>query len=155
MEARFNRSNRFANENKGSSVLNLQKKVEHRRSVSRPVEQKTAPDLTDLMNDMFFGTPEKKVYNLTGGNDELKESNKNGNKEEIDEFDTSTRSTNSRLTQEWLEEAKRMVALSPTRSESPSRLGGSPRFAGSQLQPARLSLSTYDRRDPASRSARR
>ncbi|XP_031278731.1 uncharacterized protein LOC116137186 isoform X1 [Pistacia vera] len=72
--------------------------------------------------------------------------------DEEDDFDDSTRSNSSRLTQEWLEEAKRMVASSPSRSESPSRLVGSPRFAAAQ---ARLSVSSIDRRDPLSRSARR
>ncbi|KAK1377302.1 Nitrate transmembrane transporter [Heracleum sosnowskyi] len=148
---RFNR-NSFANEVKvgaGSPNGLQQKKIIGNR---RSVVEKQAPDLTDFMNDMFFGTAtnEKKVYNLTG-------SDKEDGSAEYD-YDSSTRSNNSRLTQEWLEEAKRMVASSPTRgSESPSRFGGSPKYARpqAQYQPPRLSLSTFDRRDPQNRSARR
>lgn len=148
---RFNR-NSFANEVKvtaGSPNGLQQKKIIGNR---RSVVEKQAPDLTDFMNDMFFGTAtnEKKVYNLTG-------SDKEDGSAEYD-YDSSTRSNNSRLTQEWLEEAKRMVASSPTRGpESPSRFGGSPKYARpqEQYQPPRLSLSTFDRRDPHSRSARR
>lgn len=110
-------------------------------------------DLTDFMNDMFFGTVkvENKSYNLTG--DDID-----------DDDDDSPRSTTpttptSKMTQEWLQEARRIVASSPTRSDSPSRLAaGSPRFAAApqgQVKP-RLSLSSaLDRRDPMSRSARR
>ncbi|KAJ0104943.1 hypothetical protein Patl1_18147 [Pistacia atlantica] len=123
---------------KGS--ITLQKKMVDNR---RKMENNNVPDLTDFMNDMFFGTVDndKKAYNLTGG----------GGRplmDEEDDFDDSTRSNSSRLTQEWLEEAKRMVASSPSRSESPSRLVGSPRFAAAQ---ARLSVSSIDRRDPLSR----
>ncbi|KAK6148290.1 hypothetical protein DH2020_019202 [Rehmannia glutinosa] len=72
--------------------------------------------------------------------------------EEYD-FDSSTRSVSSRQTQEWLEEAKRIVAQSPSRgSDSPTRLISSPRFAISQ---GRFSTSSLDKRDPLSRSARR
>lgn len=125
-------------ESKGSITLQT-KMVEHRRKPGNNV-----PDLTDFMNDMFFGTADKdkKAYNLTGGR--LMD-------EEVD-FDDSTRSNSGRLTQEWLEEAKRMVASSPSQCDSPSRLVGSPRFAAAQ---ARLSASSLDRRDPLSRSARR
>ncbi|KAL1829103.1 hypothetical protein ACET3Z_007515 [Daucus carota] len=147
---RFNR-NSFANEAKvatGSPNGLQQKKITGNR---RSVAEKQAPDLTDFMNDMFFGTApkEKKVYNLTG-------SDKEDGSSEYD-YDSSTRSNNSRLTQEWLEEAKRMVASSPTRSESPSRFGGSPKYARpqAQYQAPRLSLSTFDRKDPHNRSARR
>lgn len=148
---RFNR-NSFANEVKvaaGSPNGLQQKKIIGTR---RSVVEKQAPDLTDFMNDMFFGTAtnEKKVYNLTG-------SDKEDGSAEYD-YDSSTRSNNSRLTQEWLEEAKKMVASSPTRgSESPSGFGGSPKYARpqAQYQPPRLSLSTFDRRDPHNRSARR
>ncbi|KAK9926791.1 hypothetical protein M0R45_024002 [Rubus argutus] len=61
------------------------------------------------------------------------------------------------MTQEWLEEARRIVASSPSRSSSPARLAtGSPRFAAPPGQAARLSFSSaLDRRDPLSRSARR
>ncbi|KVH98922.1 hypothetical protein Ccrd_022810 [Cynara cardunculus var. scolymus] len=105
---------------------NLQKKlVENRRKGSRGQEQ--VPDIADFMNDMFFGVVknEKKVYNLSGGGGDVID--------EDDDFDSSTRSTSSRLTQEWLEEAKRLVASSPDRGSSraegnsPSRLVGSPR----------------------------
>lgn len=130
----------------------LQKKLaESRRKGSRGQEQ--VPDIADFMNDMFFGAVnnEKKVYNLTGdGNGDTMD--------EEDSFDMSTRSTSSRLTQEWLEEAKRLVASSPNRGSSraegnsPSRLVGSPRFGVSK---PRLSTSSLTDRDPLSRSARR
>ncbi|KAJ0751092.1 hypothetical protein Hdeb2414_s0026g00678001 [Helianthus debilis subsp. tardiflorus] len=134
--------------NKGVGNENLQKKLaENRRKGSRGQEQ--APDIADFMNDMFFGTinNEKKVYNLTGDSGDVAD--------EDDDFDSSTRSTSSRLTQEWLEEAKKLVASSPNRGmsraegNSPSRLAGSPRFGVSGPR-----LSTSDR-DPLSRSARR
>ncbi|KAK1407204.1 hypothetical protein QVD17_38818 [Tagetes erecta] len=137
--------------NKSVGNENLQKKLaENRRKGSRGQEQ--VPDIADFMNDMFFGTisSEKKVYNLTGdGVDTV---------DEDDEFDSSTRSTSSRLTQEWLEEAKKLVALSPNRGlsraegNSPSRLSGSPRFG---VTGPRLSTSKLIDRDPLSRSARR
>ncbi|KZV34757.1 hypothetical protein F511_00659 [Dorcoceras hygrometricum] len=110
------------------------------------------PDLTDFMNDMFFGTinpvvDNKRSYNLTG-DDRL-----NRRDHEVDEFDSSTTSVSSRRTQEWLEKAKQMVASSPGRgAESPARLLGSPRFGITQ---GRLSTSAIDKRDPLSRSARR
>ncbi|CAN1233631.1 hypothetical protein LINPERPRIM_LOCUS3962 [Linum perenne] len=91
------------------------------------------------MNDMFFGTisSDNKSYNLTG--------NSKSGKWELEEekgFDDSMRSESSKLTQEWLHEARRMVASSPSRCDSPA--------------PTRLSTgSTLDRRDPLSRSARR
>ncbi|KAJ0578380.1 putative DHH phosphoesterase superfamily [Helianthus annuus] len=134
--------------NKGVGNENLQKKLaENRRKGSRGQEQ--APDIADFMNDMFFGTinNEKKVYNLTGDGGDVAD--------EDDDFDSSTRSTSSRLTQEWLEEAKKLVASSPNRGmsraegNSPSRLAGSPRFGVSGPR-----LPTSDR-DPLSRSARR
>lgn len=137
--------------NKSVGNENLQKKLaENRRKGSRGQEQ--VPDIADFMNDMFFGTinSEKKVYNLTGdGVDKV---------DEDDEFDSSTRSTSSRLTQEWLEEAKKLVASSPNRGlpraegNSPSRLSGSPRFG---VTGPRLSTSPLIERDPLSRSARR
>ncbi|KAK2997825.1 hypothetical protein RJ639_025552 [Escallonia herrerae] len=144
MEMRFNRN--LPSETRGS--LKLQKKLAETRRPANKVEQ--VPDLTDFMNDMFFGTvkTENKVYNLDGGGKFTDKDEDN-----YDDFDSSTRSTTSKLTQEWLEEAKRMVASSPTRgSESPSRPAGLPRFVAA---PPRLSASTFDRRDPLSRSARR
>ncbi|KAJ6760794.1 BNIP - RELATED [Salix purpurea] len=41
---------------------------------------------------------------------------------EEESFDDSTRSSSSELTQEWLDAARRMVASTPSRCESPSRL---------------------------------
>jgi hypothetical protein len=125
-------------ESKGS--VTLQKKlVESTRRKAEP-----APDLTDFMNDMFFGAgnADKKVYNLTGDQGVMDE--------EDEDFDSSSRRNSSRMTQQWLEEARRMVASSPTRCDSPSKLISSPRFAAAQGSPAFL-----DRRDPLSRSARR
>lgn len=66
------------------------------------------------------------------------------------DFESSTRSNSSRQTQEWLEEAKRMAASSPSRSETPPRFIGSPRFVAAHGSPSLL-----DRSDPLSRSARR
>ncbi|KAD4385683.1 hypothetical protein R6Q59_010306 [Mikania micrantha] len=136
--------------NKSVGNENLQKKLaESRRKGSRGQEQ--VPDIADFMNDMFFGAVnnEKKVYNLTG---------ESGIVLDEDDFDSSTRSTSSRLTQEWLEEAKKLVASSPNRGlsraedHSPSRLTGSPRFG---VSGPRLSTSSLIERDPLSRSARR
>ncbi|XP_019068575.2 uncharacterized protein [Solanum lycopersicum] len=139
MERRFNRN--LSNESRGSSK-NLQRIIAENRKPASPV-----PDLTDFMNDMFFGTPspDKKTYNLKGIN--------TNSIEDGDDFDSSTRSVSSRLTQEWLQEAKQMVASSPGRgSESPpGRLVTSPRFATSH---ARIDSPT-EGRDPLSRSARR
>ncbi|CAH1429309.1 unnamed protein product [Lactuca virosa] len=137
--------------NKNAGNENLQKKLaENRRKGSRGQEQ--VPDIADFMNDMFFGAVnnEKKIYNLSGGGRDAVD--------EEDDFDSSTRSTSSRLTQEWLEEAKKLMASSPgrgsTRAEghSPSRLVGSPRFG---VSGPRLSTSSLTERDPLSRSARR
>ncbi|KAG6746074.1 hypothetical protein POTOM_050587 [Populus tomentosa] len=138
MDRRFSRES--SRESKGS--ITLQKKIVESQ---RPNKTKNVPDLTDFMNDMFFGTvdDDRRSYDLTGGHSE----------DEEESFDDSTRSHSSKLTQEWLEEARRMVASSPSRCESPSRLVGSPRFAA---VPGRLSsASILDRRDPLSRSARR
>ena len=131
---------RFSRESNG--FTSLQKKLAESR---RPNQEEPVPDLTDFMNDMFFGTinNDKKAYNFTGGG--LMD-------DDEDYYGDSTRNSNSRLTQEWLREAKQMVASSPSRCESPSRLVGSPRFAAAQ---GRESASLLDRRNPLSRSARR
>ncbi|KAL6318524.1 hypothetical protein AAG906_000602 [Vitis piasezkii] len=131
---------RFSRESNG--FTSLQKKLAESR---RPNREEPVPDLTDFMNDMFFGTinNDKKAYNFTGGG--LMD-------DDEDYYGDSTRNSNSRLTQEWLREAKQMVASSPSRCESPSRLVGSPRFAAAQ---GRDSASLLDRRNPLSRSARR
>ncbi|XP_057804255.1 uncharacterized protein LOC131019683 [Salvia miltiorrhiza] len=132
--------------NDGRPSISLQKKLAETRHATNQM-----PDITDLMNDMFFGTTNdgdgKKGYNLTEGGGRAVRDRRD------DDFDSSTRSVSSRQTQEWLEEAKKMVASSPSRGgDSPSRLVSSPRFASSQ---GRLSTSSIDKRDPFSRSARR
>lgn len=131
--------------NEGRDSISLQKKLaESKRVISR---NEQVPGLTEFMNDLFYGArnTEKKPYNLTGSGRVLDD--------HVDEdFDSSTRSASSRLTQEWLQEAKRIVASSPSRIDSPSRLVGSPRFATSR---ARLSTSSLEKRDPFDRSARR
>ncbi|KAK4350585.1 hypothetical protein RND71_029898 [Anisodus tanguticus] len=136
MEKRFNRN--LSNESRGSSK-SLQRIIAENRKPASHV-----PDLTDFMNDMFFGTPspDKKTYNLKGINTNLMD--------DEDDFDSSTRSVSSRLTQEWLQEAKQMVASSPGRgSESPPRrLVASPRFATSH---ARIADSPTEGRDPLNR----
>lgn len=122
----------------------LQKKLAETR-----LRAEAVPDLTDFMTDMFFGTVEmdKKSYDLTGGG-------RGGHEDEEDiGFDDSTRSNSSKMTEEWLEEARRVVAASPTRCESPGKLVGSPRFAAAQGRKPVGAL--LDRRDPLSRSARR
>ncbi|KAK4438535.1 hypothetical protein Salat_0187900 [Sesamum alatum] len=134
MDRRFNRHM----PSDGREPAGLQRKLAETRRVGQTTNQ--TPDLTDFMNDMFFGTVNGGGRRLLCDRDE-------------DDFDSSTRSVSSRLTQEWLEEAKRMVASSPSRGgESPSRLVGSPRFGMSQ---GRFSTSSLDKRDPLSRSARR
>ncbi|KAG9446585.1 hypothetical protein H6P81_012713 [Aristolochia fimbriata] len=129
-------------------TINMQKKlVESRRSrwsmpepESKPVPE-PVPDITALMNDWFYGSGSKE------------QKSPNLNSERTVEDDRSGDS--SKLThEEWLQEAKRMVAASPSRSNSPSRLGGSPRFAAAQ-QSEFVPQSALDRRDPLSRSARR
>lgn len=126
-------------------AITMQKKLVENRRLSRqepPPPPEPVPDLTDFMNDWFFGSSntERKAYNFTGGGLEREEKEEDG------------RNNNSKLTQEWLEEAKRMVAMSPSRHESPSRLIGSPRFATVKSSDSPGAL---DRRDPLSRSARR
>lgn len=140
MERRFNRESK--------RPVSLQKKV----AETKRREELPPPDLTDFMNDMFFGAAdmERKTYDLTG-------SVRGMNDDDDDEagFDDSTRSNSARLTQEWLQEARRVVASSPSRCESPGRLSGSPRFAAAQS--AGSPLHSLDRRDEMSRtrSARR
>ncbi|PON72305.1 hypothetical protein PanWU01x14_066960 [Parasponia andersonii] len=149
-----------------------QKKLVMTPDLSRRKAEPPAPDLTDFMNDMFFGTlkTDKKVYNLTGTEhteaivsdqeDKGKDKDKDREQEDKDKcadlVEESPRrsSTSGRLTQEWLDEARRLVASSPSRCDSPSRLVGSPRFAAAQGSPSSLA-SSLDRRDPLSRSARR
>ncbi|KAL4363884.1 hypothetical protein GQ457_04G015440 [Hibiscus cannabinus] len=130
-----------------SRESSLQMKALENRRKAEPDQQHHAPDLTDFINDMFFGTvhdDKKAVYNLTGNAAKLMD-------EDDEDFDSSTRSNSSKLTEEWLEEARRMVASSPTPS-----FNVSPRFAAAQPQPGRFSLSSsLERRDPLSRSARR
>ncbi|KAJ1413221.1 hypothetical protein SESBI_19766 [Sesbania bispinosa] len=136
---------RLGRESKGS--LSLQKKMAETRRREEPT-----PDLTDFMNDMFFGTvnTERKTYDLTGGGRGASLSMD----DDDDGFDDSTRSNSARLTQEWLQEARRIVASSPSRGDSPGRLVGSPRFAAAQPGSP---LPSLDRREALSRtrSARR
>lgn len=124
--------------------------VESVRRKTQQQQQQHVPDLTDFMNDMFFGSVKSstssdpnRVYNLSGLDDE---------DEKINNWSASASRKSSRLShEEWLEEARRMVASSPA---SPSRLVGSPRFAAVQGGPPQ-SPSLLDGRDPLSRSARR
>ncbi|XXG88740.1 hypothetical protein AAC387_Pa12g0916 [Persea americana] len=122
-------------------AVTMQKKLVENRRPRQPEPAEPVPDITDLMNDWFFGSTntERRAYNLTGGGLEREE-------EEVG------RNNNSKLTQEWLEEAKRIVAMSPSRNDSPTRLVGSPRFAAVKHSDSPAAL---DRRDPLSRSARR
>jgi len=98
-----------------------------------------APDLTDFMNDWFFGTVGARHsgggYDLTGESSKRPASPAGKNKQ-----GKSGGGSASKQTQDWLEEAKRMVRQVP-------------RFAGGSgtTEPS----PTLDRRDPMSRSARR
>ncbi|XP_020537460.1 uncharacterized protein LOC105640295 [Jatropha curcas] len=135
---------RLTRESPKGSIILQKKVVESQKPMTKTQH---APDLTDFMNDMFFGTvnnDNKETYNLTG-------SRFDNDDDEEESFDDSVRSNSSRLTQEWIEEARRMVASSTLRCDSPSRLVGSPRFAAA----GRKTSSVLDRRDPLSRSARR
>ncbi|WOL18740.1 hypothetical protein Cni_G27537 [Canna indica] len=108
------------------------------------------PDLTDFMNDWFFGSADvnKRAYNLSGG------STKEGEKYDDEEEEGSgAKNQTSRLTLEWLEEAKKIVAGSPSSPGSPASLFGSPKF-GADVEAKEPSM-LIDRRDPLSRSARR
>ncbi|OVA20821.1 hypothetical protein BVC80_887g114 [Macleaya cordata] len=132
--------------------------MENRKPISRPPDE-PVPDVADLLDGWFFGSVNrdnsnnnnKAAYNVktTGGFME---------DDDVDDDDdgvlgsskNSSSNNNSRLTQEWLHEAKLLVASSPARNfDSPSRLVGSPKFASTG------SKDQLDRRDPLSRSARR
>lgn len=148
-------------ESKRPTPLSMQ---QQNKQVAAEIRRKPQPppvaDLTDFMNDMFFGTvsAETKSYNLTGDlEDYIEDSPNSSTASTPTSTTTTTTSSNSKMTQEWLEEARRIVASSPSRSSSPARLAtGSPRFAAPPGQAARLSFSSaLDRRDPLSRSARR
>ncbi|KAL2515617.1 uncharacterized protein Fot_29588 [Forsythia ovata] len=107
--------------------------IRNRQTTETPYTKEQIPDLIDLLNDMFFESvnTDMKTYNLTGIGRVLDDRNE-------DDFDLM-------LTHEWLEEAKQMVALSPSRDyDSPSRLVVSPRFATTQ---GSLSTSSLDKRD--------
>lgn len=140
------------NDSQSSRDKSKQKKMTIAAESRRKAEH--VPDITDFMNDMFFGTVKsdtdhKKAYNFTG----IDQTVVMNEDEDLDE-NSSRRSISSRMTEEWLDEARRLVASSPSHCESPSRLVGSPRFAAA-AQGRALSPSSLDRRDPLSRSARR
>lgn len=156
--------------------------------VVKPQRRPLPPDLTDFMNDMFFGTvqtADPKTYDLSGGN-EWNRNNWYDDEEEGEYYyyydddhvnkrlestpsprrgkSPSSSSHTSKMTKEWLDEARRIVASSPSRRSvcdsptSSTRFGGSPRFAAQgRLAPAggAAAASLSDRRDPLSRSARR
>lgn len=120
-----------------SSNVTVEKKLAERRRRST----EGVPDLTDFMTDMFFGAVEmeNKTYDLTGG------IGIRGVEEEEIGFDDSTRSDSSRMTEEWLEEARRVVANSPTN-----------RFLASQpIRSSSLLSSSQPPHPSRSRSARR
>ncbi|VVA25879.1 PREDICTED: prune homolog [Prunus dulcis] len=147
----------FSRESRSGPMLTMQHNKQRQPlmlEVQRRNKTQQVADLTDFMNDMFFGTvnAESKSYNLTGDDvDDVKYEDDGDSPRP-----TSATPTNSKMTQEWLEEARRIVASSPTRCESPSRLAaGSPRFAAPPQAPRLSFSSALDRRDPLSRSARR
>ncbi|KAI4365955.1 hypothetical protein MLD38_021890 [Melastoma candidum] len=137
---------RWSGESSPKAPRSLQRKLAESRKPTP--DQQNPPDLTDFMNDMFFGTSERKSYNLSGNS-------RGCGLDDYDDFESSTRSnSSSRSTQEWLEEARRMVATAPSQGrESPGKRMVSPRFAAAAQ--GRPSVSSMDRRDPLSRSARR
>lgn len=111
------------------------------------IQMEARPDLAAfMMDDWFYGTTakkEEKEHDLKGEGKKTKKK---------DDESVNGKVSTGRLTQEWLEEAKRMVADSPPRVGSPARFIGSPRFAsGGVTEPSGM----VDRRDPLSRSARR
>ncbi|ERN13848.1 uncharacterized protein LOC18442096 [Amborella trichopoda] len=119
-----------------------------RTNPPEPISVPTAEpsvDLTELMDDWFFGTGSSDRTHTN-----LETSSKRREDYEVEE--TSGGSSSGKLTEEWLEEARRMVASSPSRLASPSRTVGSPRFVTAREV---CSASILDRRDPLSRSARR
>ncbi|CAM8982336.1 unnamed protein product [Rhodiola kirilowii] len=143
-----------------------------RRAPPPPIITKPPPpDLTDFMNDMFFGMVQSdpKSYDLCGVSDKNKKLWEE-DYEEGEGYDESTTPRGestvvgaSKMTQEWLEEARRIVASSsPGRHSSASvcdspssRFGGSPRFAAQGRLAHTGAALLSDRRDPLSRSARR
>uniref|UniRef100_A0A0D9V9B4 Uncharacterized protein n=1 Tax=Leersia perrieri TaxID=77586 RepID=A0A0D9V9B4_9ORYZ len=130
------------------------------------MEVEGAPDLADFMNDWFFGTVGTRrsgggggAYDLTGESGGKRPSLVE--KQQQERSSGSVGSSASKQTQEWLEEAKRMVGAG-----SPGRKGGVgspsrqvPRFAAAAAAAAGSGSDqpspTLDRRDPMSRSARR
>ncbi|XP_020585887.1 uncharacterized protein LOC110028395 [Phalaenopsis equestris] len=124
----------------------------HRYLLQPPKDKKgeaeeALPGLTDLMNDWLFG---HQPYNMKGGEAAIKIQPK----KEIGRGERPPPLSTSRLTQDWLEEAKRMVAAgTASRHTSPVRSAGSRRFvAASQAKELSPPL---DKRDALSRSARR
>ncbi|EAZ14564.1 hypothetical protein OsJ_04486 [Oryza sativa Japonica Group] len=127
------------------------------------MEVEGAPDLADFMNDWFFGTVGTRrsgggAYDLTGDQSSGKRPSAPAEKKQQQQQGRSGGGgggSASKQTQEWLEEARRMVgAGSPGRKGvgSPSRQV--PRFAAAAAAGTEPSPS-LDRRDPMSRSARR
>ncbi|KAE8811694.1 hypothetical protein D1007_11485 [Hordeum vulgare] len=136
------------------------------------MEVDATPDLTDFMNDWFFGTVGVKhnavaagspAYDLTGESSSGSKKKPSSSEKKPQRAESeggrsgggggSRGSSNaSKQTQEWLEEAKRMMvgSGSPGRMGSPSRQV--PKFAGGNGTEPSPAL---DRRDPMSRSARR
>lgn len=129
------------------------------------MEVEGAPDLADFMNDWFFGTVGTRrsgggAYDLTGDQSGGKRPSAPAEKKQQQQQGRSGGGgggSASKQTQEWLEEARRMVgAGSPGRKGvgSPSRQV--PRFAAAAAAAAGTEPSpSLDRRDPMSRSARR
>ncbi|KAH0460930.1 hypothetical protein IEQ34_008505 [Dendrobium chrysotoxum] len=116
------------------------------------------PDLSNFMNEWFFGTADRRqVYELKGGGEDGNIKKRQG--KETDRGERPPPQRTSRLTQDWLEEAKRMVAAgTQSRQASPARSAGALRFVAAspatELGPPVPALA-LDRRDALSRSARR
>ncbi|KAI3901205.1 hypothetical protein MKW92_037034 [Papaver armeniacum] len=148
METRFSKESSWDKKNSSSTTTSIQKQmvstgINNRQLIS------SQPDVADLLDDWFFGN----VTNRELGNN--KDHNPNTptprrfEEDTDDEGGNREQKRNSKLTQEWLHEAKRLV--SARTCDSPTRLVGSPRFASA----GGGSRDFLDRRDPLSRSARR
>ncbi|XP_039138606.1 uncharacterized protein LOC120275941 isoform X3 [Dioscorea cayenensis subsp. rotundata] len=132
--------------------MNMQFKAKSEQQQQQ--QQVLVPDIANLMNDWFFGSGnrEKNFESI------MIKSTKNDSEESFESTMTKQKSKNDespgkisegRKTQEWLEEARKMVAESLVRkSVSSGKSSGSPKFVSAPP-------SFIDRRDPLSRSARR
>ncbi|KAI3970407.1 hypothetical protein MKX01_024054 [Papaver californicum] len=157
MERRFSKETSWDKKNSSFITTSIQKQMvptgnNNRQLISSQPEP--VPDVADLLDDWFFGNVTNRELSNNKGHNPYTPTTTTTRRfvEDIDdEGGSKEQNRNSKLTQEWLHEAKRLVSASPARTcDSPRRLVGSPRFAS-----AGGSRDFLDRRDPLSRSARR